>query len=119
MKHYEITVNGQVYQVTVEEVDAAASTSNHQQIPEKTQQKPPLQQSIVSEKATVVAPMPGTILRVLVNEGQTIKAGEVLCILEAMKMENEIVAPTDGVIASLKIGANQKVDSGDSLVVIS
>lgn len=112
MKHYEITVNGQVYQVTVEEVDAAASTSNHQQ-------KPPLQQSIVSEKATVVAPMPGTILRVLVNEGQTIKAGEVLCILEAMKMENEIVAPTDGVIVSLKIDANQKVDSGDSLVVIS
>lgn len=51
MKHYEITVNGQVYQVTVEEVDAAASTSNHQQTLEKTQQKPSLQQSIVSEKS--------------------------------------------------------------------
>lgn len=63
--------------------------------------------------------MPGTILRVLINEGQNIKAGEVLCILEAMKMENEIVAPIDGLIASLKIDANQKVDSGDLLVVIS
>lgn len=119
MKHYEITVNGQVYQVAVEEVDAAASNSSHQQNPEKTQQKLPLQQSTVSEKTTVVAPMPGTILRILVNEGQTIKAGAVLCILEAMKMENEIVAPTDGVIASLKIAANQKVDSGDLMVVIS
>ena len=119
MKHYEITVNGQVYQVSVEEVDSAASSSNHLQTPEKIQQKQSVQQSTTSGKANVVAPMPGTILRVSVSEGQKVMAGEVLCILEAMKMENEIVAPTDGMVSSLKIATNQTVDSGDVLVAIS
>lgn len=119
MKHYEITVNGQVYQVSVEEVDSAASTSNPLQTPEKIQQKQSVQQSTTPEKANVVAPMPGTILRLSVSDGQKIKAGEVLCILEAMKMENEIVAPIDGMVSSVKVAANQTVDSGDLLVVIS
>lgn len=119
MKQYEITVNGQVYQVSVEEVETGNLAPTNFSSPEKSNYKESTQQQAVSGKATVIAPMPGTILRVVVKEGQSIKAGDVLCILEAMKMENEIVAPTDGVISSLRVGANQKVESGDLLVLIS
>ena len=64
------------------------------------------------------APMPGTILKVNVTVGQTVKAGDVLCVLEAMKMENEIKAPHDGKIAQVLATKGANVDTGAALVVL-
>ena len=66
----------------------------------------------------VNAPMPGTILKVNVTQGQAVKAGEVLCILEAMKMENEIMAPKAGTVTQVVVSKGSKVDTGAPLVVI-
>ena len=67
---------------------------------------------------SVEAPMPGTILNIQVNEGDTVKAGQVLLILEAMKMENEIVAPRDGKVAAILTTKGASVNTGDKLVSI-
>ncbi|MBM6614260.1 biotin/lipoyl-binding protein [Desemzia sp. RIT804] len=120
MKNYEITVNGKVYQVSVKEVDAEAPLPRQNQTVAPVQQTPSQPQNATqSSDEKITAPMPGTILRVQATEGQTVVAGEVLCILEAMKMENEIVAPTDGIVSNIQVGANQPVESGDLLLVIS
>ena len=66
---------------------------------------------------TVTSPMPGTILSISVKAGDSVKAGQVLMILEAMKMENEIVAPEDGVVASVAVAQGANVNTGDVLVV--
>ena len=66
----------------------------------------------------VNAPMPGNILKVNVTAGQAVKAGEVLCILEAMKMENEIMAPKDGTVTQVLVSKGSTVDTGAPLVVI-
>ena len=62
--------------------------------------------------------MPGTILKVNVTQGQAVKEGDVLCVLEAMKMENEIMAPCDGTVKQIVAGKGASVNSGDALVVI-
>lgn len=66
----------------------------------------------------IEAPMPGTILSINVNEGDTVKSGQVLAILEAMKMENEILAPRDGKVVSIVVTKGASVNTGDKLVVI-
>lgn len=122
MKQYEITVNGKVYQVSVEELEgnnpAAASENTRQTV--KSESTPAPSQTAPGENGTTItAPMPGTILRVSVTEGQKVQRGDVLCVLEAMKMENEIVAPSNGTISSINISSNQAVDSGNLLMIIS
>ena len=120
MKNYEITVNGKVYQVSVKEVDTETRSQQPVQPTAPVQSTPKQNQNTTqTDGHTISAPMPGTILRLQVTEGQTVSQGEVLCILEAMKMENEIVAPNNGVVSSIQIRANQVVESGDSLMVIS
>ena len=66
----------------------------------------------------VAAPMPGTILSVNVQSGSAVKKGEVLMILEAMKMENEILAPRDGTVVSVSVSKGSSVQAGESLCVI-
>ena len=68
---------------------------------------------------TVAAPMPGNILKVEVKQGDAVKAGQILVILEAMKMENEIVSPKDGTVAQVVTKVGDKVDTGAALVVIA
>lgn len=122
MKQYEIQVNGKVYHVSVKELpeqtDLTPNTS--QKIPEKSE--PPFSRSDTeTEPSTgmeIIAPMPGTILSLAVKKGQAVEAGEVLCILEAMKMENEIVAPQNGIVSDISIRENQTVEAGDILVVL-
>jgi biotin carboxyl carrier protein len=65
------------------------------------------------------APMPGTVLDIKVSEGQTVKAGDIILILEAMKMENELVAPKDGTIAKIYTSKSTSVNTGDPLVTIA
>ena len=64
------------------------------------------------------APMPGTILKVNVSQGQAVKEGDVLCVLEAMKMENDITAPKDGTVTQVITSKGASVSTGDPLVVI-
>ena len=113
MKYYNITVNGVAYSVSVEETAAgAAPVAAAPAAPVAPKAAP----AGAAGSVTVTAPMPGNILDVKVAAGASVKAGDVLVILEAMKMENEIVAPQDGTVASINVNKGDTVNSGDVLV---
>ena len=113
MKYYNITVNGVAYSVSVEETAAGAAPV----APAAPAAAPKAAAPAGAAGAvTVKAPMPGNILDVKVAAGASVKAGDVLVILEAMKMENEIVAPQDGTVASINVHKGDTVNSGDTLV---
>lgn len=118
MKYYNITVNGVAYSVSVEETAAGAAPVAAPAAP-KAAPAPaaaPKAAAGAAGAVTVKAPMPGNILDVKVAAGASVKAGDVLVILEAMKMENEIVAPQDGTVASINVNKGDTVNSGDVLV---
>ena len=113
MKNYQVIVNGTAYEVSVEEISAADVKSAPAAPAAQAPAAPaaaPVQAPAGGEK--VEAPMPGTILDVKVTEGQAVKAGDILVILEAMKMENEILAPCDGTVAGLSVTKGASVESG-------
>lgn len=110
MKKYKVNVNGTVYEVTVEPMDGAAPAA-------AAPAAAPAPAPAGGEK--VSAPMPGTILDVRVSNGQTVKKGDILFILEAMKMENEIVAPRAGTVAQIVAAKGASVESGAPLVVLA
>ena len=109
MKYYNITVNGVAYSVSVEETAAGAA-------PVAAPAAAPKAAAGAAGAVSVKAPMPGNILDVKVSAGASVKAGDVLVILEAMKMENEILAPQDGTVASVNVNKGDTVNSGDVLV---
>lgn len=124
MKKYQITVNGNVYEVEVEEVSAGAATAAVATpapapvvVPKAAPAAPKATAPAAGAKA-VTSPMPGTILEVKVNVGQTVKRGETMFILEAMKMENEIPAPEDGVVASVDTTKGASVATGAVLATL-
>ena len=120
MKHYTITVNGIPYNVTVEETAAgAAPAPAAAPAPKATPAPAPKAAPAASGSVAVNAPMPGTILDVKVAPGAAVKAGDVLVILEAMKMENEIVAPQDGTVAAVNVKKGDSVNSGDVLASLN
>jgi len=107
MKYYNITVNGVAYSVSVEETAAGAAPVAAPAAPAAPQ----------APAAPAAPPTPrANILDVKVAAGASVKAGDVLVILEAMKMENEIVAPQDGTVASVNVNKGDTVNSGDVLV---
>ncbi len=122
MKYYNITVNGVAYSVSVEETAAGvapvAAAAPAAPAAPKAAPAPAAAPKAASAAGavTVKAPMPGNILDVKVSAGASVKAGDVLVILEAMKMENEIVAPQDGTVASINVNKGDTVNSGDVLV---
>ena len=125
MKYYNITVNGVAYSVSVEETAAGAAPVAAAPVaapaapaaPKAPAAAPAAPAAPASAGAVEVkAPMPGNILDVKVAAGASVKAGDVLVILEAMKMENEIVAPQDGTVASINVHKGDTVNSGDTLV---
>ena len=126
MKRYSITVNGNVYDVVVEEADASGvvmapvASAPVQSAPvaaSKPAAKPAA--TAAAGAVTVTAPMPGTILAVKVSVGQAVKKGDVICVLEAMKMENDIPAPADGVIASINVQKGASVAANDILASLN
>ena len=123
MKKYNITVNGNTYEVLVEEVDGTVTTPVVPTTPVVTapqpQVKPQPKNSGNQGGTKVSAPMPGTILAVKVSVGQTVKKGDVICVLEAMKMENDIPAPQDGVIASIDVQKGASVAANDVLATLN
>jgi biotin carboxyl carrier protein len=146
MKTYRVTVDGQVYEVTVEEMQTPGIIPPR--VTASVPPVPPVQAQVVTPKVTpkpvsppstpvpapapkpapapvaggggksVQAPMPGKILVVNVAPGVVVKRGAVLLILEAMKMENDIMAPVDGTIKAVNVSVGSSVNTGDVLVVI-
>ena len=113
MKKYRVTVNGTVYDIELEELTGAAPTAAPAAAPAPT---PAAAAPAGGEQVT--SPMPGTILSINVAAGDTVKRGQVLMILEAMKMENEIMCPCDGKVASVNTSKGSAVESGTLLCVI-
>lgn len=119
MKNYKITVNGTEYDVAVEEVtDAAVASSPVKAAPAK---KTPAKKTASGTQGgiKVMAPMPGKILAIKAKVGQSVKKGEVIMLLEAMKMENEIVAPEDGTVASIDTSEGASVEAGTVLATLN
>ena len=113
MKVYKVKVNGKVYEVELESV-----SENEAKIEaEKEEVKEEVSEG-TGEEVVIKAPMQGTILKVLVEVGTKVKKNDHLCILEAMKLENEIVSPVDGVIAKVEISKGQTVNNQDLMFVI-
>ena len=121
MKNYRITVNGVAYDVAVEELGAGAAPVVAAPVAAPVAAAPvaaPAAAPAASGAAgsvKVESPMPGKILAIKANVGQAVKKGDVVMILEAMKMENEIVAPADGTIAGINVAVGDSVESGDTL----
>ena len=124
MKTYTITVNGTVYSVTVEE-GASTGAAPVAAAPVAAAPAPAAAPARAAApggaqgSVTVNAPMPGKILGVKASVGQAVKKGDVVVVLEAMKMENEIVAPQDGTIASINVAVGDSVDSGAVLATLN
>ena len=123
MKNYRITVNGTAYDVAVEELGGSAAPAASIPAAPAAQAAPaPTAAPAASSAAgsiTVTSPMPGKILAVKASVGQAVKKGEVVLILEAMKMENEVVAPEDGTIASIDVAVGAAVEAGDTLATLN
>jgi len=117
MKKYTITVNGTAYEVEVEDMGGAAATAPKAAAP-KAAAPAPAAKPVAAGSATISAPMPGKVLEVKVKAGDAVKAGDVLMILEAMKMQNEIMAPADGTISDVRVSAGQTVGTGDVMIVM-
>ena len=124
MKKFNVTVNGTAYDVEVNEVKGAAPAAAPKAAPAAAPKAAPApapaaaKAPVPAGAETVKAPMPGKILSVAVSAGQAVKKGETLLILEAMKMQNEIAAPHDAVVAEVRVAANQTVSTGDDMVVL-
>ena len=126
MRRFNITVNGVSYDVEVEEVNGSAAPAAAPAVkaaPAAPKAAPkaaaPKAAAPIAGGEQVKAPMPGNVLDVRVSVGQQVKKGDVLLILEAMKMENEINAPKDGTVAQVAVTKGATVDSGAVLVVLN
>ena len=128
MKNYTITVNGNVYEVTVEEGFTGAASAPKAAAPApkaapaaapKAAPAPAAAPAGAAGAVAVTAPMPGKILGVKASAGQAVKRGQVLLILEAMKMENEIVAPQDGTVATINGAVGDSVEPGATLATLN
>lgn len=132
MKKFNVTVNGKAYEVEVEEVGsaaaapvvraaapvAAAPVAAPKPAPVASAPAPKAAAPAPSGAGTITAPMSGTIFKNLVKVGDTVKNGQVVLVLEAMKMENEIFAPCDGTVKEVRTSEGAAVQPGDVLVVI-
>ena len=121
MKNYTITVNGNVYQVTVEETAAGAAPAPAAVPAAQAAPVPvpaPAAPAAGAGAVRVEAPMMGKILDIKCSVGQQVKRGDGLFTLEAMKMENEIVAPADGTVASIDVNKGDTVESGTVLATL-
>ena len=134
IKQYKITVNGKLYDVSVEEVgeilggvhasktvstfvnpNNVNNTNNEKQISDKPQNSIPIDENAISVKA----PMPGTILSFTVSVGDTVSEGQVVAIIEAMKMENELTAPASGKVKSIHVEKGSSVIENQVILQIS
>lgn len=127
LKKFRVTVNGNTYEVEVEEIkkndtnDIPVKSAEKEVVkekPKKIESAAKEKKEIPSDGIKITAPMPGTIIDVKIKEGQNVKKGDVLTILEAMKMENEIIAPENGTVSFINVASGASVNTGDILVVL-
>lgn len=114
MRKFNIKVNGNSYEVEVEEVGGAVSYA-----PSAPAAPAAPKASTGAGSIKVESPMPGTILKVNVKVGDKVDEGQAVIMLEAMKMENEIVAPKAGTVASIDVNQGDSVNSGDVLITLN
>ena len=132
LRKFKISIDGKEYLVEMEEIGGKSVATNSvvSIIPETIQstetipqQQPTVSQQqatpVVDDNEAMTAPMPGTLLRILVGPGETVAENQPLMILEAMKMENEVVANRSGVIGAIHVTQGQMVNPGDALVTIA
>ena len=122
MKTYTITVNGNVYNVTVEEgvtSGAPVVSAPKAAAPAPKAAPAPAPKSAGAGAVKVNAPMPGKVVAVKANAGDAVKKGQVIIVLEAMKMENDIVAPADGTVASIDTAVGNAVEAGEILATLN
>lgn len=122
MKNYTITVNGNVYDVTVEETGQTASApvkpaKSVASAPAPAPAAPAASGAEGSVKIT--APMPGKVLSISANPGQAVKKGDTILVFEAMKMENSVVAPEDGTVANVAFGVGDTFEAGATLASLN
>ena len=124
IKKFNVRVNGNSYEVEVEEIKdgvqpVAPAVQRPAAAPAPVAAAPKAAPAVaVAGAGTVSAPMPGTVLDIMVKEGDVVKSGQVCVILEAMKMENELPAPCDGTVKSVNVTKGASVNTADVLVVI-
>ena len=128
---YLVTLNGKTYEVEVEHGEAMLLDEYDAVAPARSEPAPaapaapapapaaPAAPKSVAAGEAVSAPMPGTIVKINVKDGDKVKSGDVLVVLEAMKMENEIMAPHDGTVAQVVTQKGAKVETGSPLVVLA
>ena len=116
MKKYRVNVNGTQYDITLEVLEGEAAASAPKAAPAAAPAAPAAKAPAGAQ--AINAPMPGTILAVNVTPGQSVRKGDVLMVLEAMKMENEIMCPRDGVVSSVQAAKGAAVESGTLLCVL-
>ena len=109
MKKYKVNVNGTLYEVEIEEMTGA---------PAAAAVTPAAPVAAPAGGESITSPMPGNILDVRISVGQSVKKGDILMILEAMKMENEIMCPCDGKVTSVSVAKGATVESGTLLCTI-
>jgi len=118
MRRFQVTVNGISYDVTVEEIKGGAAVAAAPAAPATPAPAPVAAPTAPVDGEAVKAPMQGTINRVAVKAGDDVKKGDLLLILEAMKMENEVLAPRDGKVATVLVAAGDTVTSDQALVTL-
>lgn len=125
---YEVTLNGKTYEIEVEEgkaivlderAAAPSAPAAPAAAPAPAAPAPAAPAAPAGSGTPVNAPLPGTVLSVNVSNGQSVKSGDVLLVIEAMKMENEIMAPRDGTVTSVAVSKGQAVESGTALVYLA
>lgn len=126
MKKYNVTVNGETFAVEVEEIGGAAPVAAPVAAPAPKAAAPapapvaaPAPAPAAAPKATgaaICSPLPGTVLKINVAVGQAVKAGQVVAVLEAMKMENDITAAADGTVSAIHVNVGATVQTGDALI---
>ena len=126
MRKFMINVNGKSYEGEVEEVGGAAPSAPVRAAAPSAAAPAPAPAPKAAPAAAppagatnVTAPMPGNLVSVKVNVGDSVNEGDVLCILEAMKMENEIMAPKGGKVVAVSVAAGSSVNTGDTLISIA
>ena len=128
-KKFNVTVNGTTYEVEVEEVKAAGGAPKAAPAPKAAAPAPapkaapapaaaPAKVAAGAGEHSIDAPMPGKVVKLVAAEGSAVKAGDVLLILEAMKMQNEITADADGTVKKFNVAAGQSVKAHESLVIL-
>ena len=128
---YKVTLNGKIYEVEVEKGDAVLLKEYEAAAPAPAPRAPaaaapaaapvpaPQASAALGAGTVVNAPLPGTVLQIKASQGQSVKAGETIIIIEAMKMENEVVAPKDGTITSIVAQKGASVAANDPLFTIA